>query len=194
MDEQNVSVVSAGGKDKISSLTKLVTGIGIDCYIVADFDYFLRDKGKEADKYKTNGVKKHESILSLTNDFFEQNCILGKKGNDIFKKIQKLRADIKKNHEREFYLAKSLDDFKQIEYANFKDLNELLKTLRIAGVCILTRQIEAFSKDSIFLSPKNKLDLNKIFDISQRIESGEKISSILDTSEIEEFLSKIIKD
>lgn len=50
LHEKNVSVISVGGKDNISKFVKLAIKLGLDIYILADFDYLLRDKDAELAK------------------------------------------------------------------------------------------------------------------------------------------------
>ena len=80
LDKQNISVISVGGKDNISKLVKLALKLDIKCFVLADFDYLLRDKSEERKEY---GVKAHESILDLGEDFFTQDCIFGAEEKDL---------------------------------------------------------------------------------------------------------------
>lgn len=190
LDEHNISIVSVGGKDNISKISKMIINMGINCYVFADFDYLLRDKGQEADKY--DSAKKHESIQSLRSDFFKQKCIYGDKGEEIFAKINKLRTNIKKKEEGKFYIAQKINDFVGCSEPKIKELSDLLKDLRSRGIGILSGEIEDFSKDSQFVSSTKKIDLNKIFEISAKIENGRKISDLFDTSDLEEFLKAVL--
>lgn len=191
LDEHNISIISVGGKDNISKMSKMVINMGIECYVLADFDYLLRDKGQEADKYSP--AKKHESIQSVRVDFFNQKCTYSGEGNNIFSKINSLRSYIKTNAEELFYKAQKIDDFNGLDANKLKELNDLLKDLRLHGVGILSKEMEDFSKNTTVLSQGNKIDLNKIFEISAYIESGGKISDLLIVSEIEEFLKKVLE-
>lgn len=185
LDEQNVSVISVCGKDNIRSLASLVLTLGIKCFLFSDFDYLIRDKGTEREKY---GAKAHESIQSLGESFFAQECLFGNDGHEIFRRLVKLRSDLKNDEEEAFYTAKTAREFKSI------DLSQELEYLRKNGVCILGGQIEHLSKNPSSLSPEdNKLSLDKVYDMKARIASGEKISDLIDIAEISEFLSVVFE-
>ena len=182
LDEQNVSVVSVGSKDNISRLVRLVLRLGLKCFIFVDFDYLLRDKLGERDKY---GAKAHENILSVGETFFCQDCILKDQGKKAYSFLQKLREELKKEEERAFYTAKRLD-----QCCNSK-LPQVLSNLRKNGICILSGEIEDCSKDGSFMSQNDKLSLDKIFDLNERLTSGTKIMDLLETTEIQEFLQVV---
>jgi len=185
LDEQNVSVVSVCGKDNLKSLVGLVLTLGIKCFLFSDFDYLIRDKGTEREKY---GAKAHESIQSLGESFFAQGCLFGENGQEVFRRLVKLRSDLKNKEEEAFYTAKTALEFKSV------NVSPKLEYLRKNGVCILNGAIEHLSKVPSFLTPEdNKLSLDKIYDMKARIASGEKISDLIDTSEISEFLSVVFE-
>ncbi len=191
LDEENVSIISVGGKDKIDDLTKMVLNMGIECYVFADFDYFLRDQGVEADKYDPKN--KHESIQTLGAEFFKQTCIYGSVGDTKFSELQKLRAQIKQHEEKKFYTAKKLDDFKNGDQQKLKILSDFLADLRAHGICTLTQEIEGFCRDDKLLAPDKKLTLDSIFDINAQIDRGAKISDLFDINEPEEFLKTVFR-
>lgn len=188
LDSNNVSIISVGGKDNIAKLAKMVLEMGIECYIFADFDYFLRDRDEKAKKY---GTKLHESVQSLGLKFFKQHCIFGNNGENVFLALQKSRTNIKKKEEEKFYITKSIKDFKNTNIDD-KKLSAELTQLQQAGVCILSGEIEDFSKDKSINSSNNKLTLDKVFEISARLENGEKISDIFDISEMVILLKKVL--
>lgn len=54
---------------------------------------------------------------------------------------------------------------------------------------MLSGEIEHLSRDTSFLSPEdNKLSLDKVYELNSRLASGTKITDLIDTTEIEEFL------
>ena len=184
LDEQNVSIVSAAGKNNINELVDLVLKLGIKCFIFADFDYLLRDEG---DERKVYAAKAHRNITNISKDFFNQDCIFGVDGPSKFKKLQSVRSKIKANYETEFYTAKTVSSI------THSGLPELLKNLRQNGIGILSGEIEHCSTDDSFLSPENKLNLKKIYNLNAFLADGFKIADHLDTSEIEEFLKVVFK-
>ncbi|WP_271628843.1 ATP-dependent nuclease [Caldicellulosiruptor sp. DIB 104C] len=189
LNEENISVISVGGKDNISKFVDLTLKLGIDTYIVADFDYFLRDKDEEkVRKYKDKGAKCHESIENLGERFFISR--FGEEGKKIFGLVSKIRNIIKQNYEEKFYTAKSIEDFRGEE--KFDRLEAILRTLRTNGICILSGDIESFfNKDFQLVSETHKLSLEKIFEINSILNKGGKISSIFNVVEIKEFLDGI---
>lgn len=128
LDAQNVSVIRVGGKDQIAQLVKLVRKLGIECFLVADFDYFMRDQNEAC---RTFGGKPHESILSVGSQFFQQRCTFDQDGRAILTRIQRLRATIKRDEPEAFYTAKSLSSVGTL------GLSEILQECREHGICIL---------------------------------------------------------
>jgi putative ATP-dependent endonuclease of OLD family len=201
LDEKNISIITAGGKNNFEKFIKLILKLKISCYIFADFDYFLRDTSEEADKYreeikddKTNKVKRiisfrHMSIGDLGNDFFIQQGIFSTNGHNELEKIKTFRNAIKLEQEDKFYKAKRITDLE-----NNQEIKEHLSYLRQNGVGILDCEIEDLSLDTNFLSTYNKLNLSKIFEISSKLVNGISISSIIDTAQIEEFLKHVLQN
>lgn len=183
LDEQNVSLISVGGKDNLSQLARLVIKLGIKCFVLADFDYLLRDQSEERKQY--GDVQAHESVESLGEAFFSQTCILGPKGKVSFRYIQKLRARIRNENQKEFYTAKTAAEL------NRNNIPAVLKGLRENGVCILTGELEHASRNQTFLSPTKKLTLNRVYDLHSRLSAGEKITDVFDCGEITEFLAVV---
>lgn len=187
LNEENISVISVGGKDNISKFVDLTLKLGIDTYIMADFDYFLRDRDEEIVK-KYKDVKCHESIENLGERFFISR--FGERGKKMFGLVAKIRNIIKRDYEEKFYTAKSIEDFRGEE--KFDKLESILKTLRTSGICILSGDIESFfNKDFQLVSETHKLSLEKIFEINSILNKGCKISSIFNVVEIKEFLDGI---
>lgn len=184
LDENNISVISAGGKDKISQMVSIILKLGIKCFVMADFDYLLRDTLKERNTY---GKKAHESIENLGKNFFTKEYIFGERGTLKLSELQKLRNRIKQEDEKAFYKAKKINDI------NHPDLPETLSDLRKNGVCILAGEIESLCKDTSFLSTGSKLDLDKIYDLNSRLANGTKITEIFETKELEEFLRVVLE-
>jgi predicted ATP-dependent endonuclease of OLD family len=182
LDAHNVSIISVGGKDNISRTVKLVLKLGVKCYVLADFDYLLRDTGDQRKKY---GASAHQSVVNLGNAFFSQPCTFGDKGLKTLVKLQQIRAAIKKDEEEAFYTAKSDDDIKN------ESTLELLPELRTHGVAILSGEIEDLCIDGTFSGDK-KLSLDRLFELNQRLVNGELITDIFETSEIVDLLERVL--
>lgn len=182
LDEKNISIIAASSKDRISRIAELIIKLGIKCFVIADFDYLLRDTSKDREKYKK---KSHQSIINLGSNFFKQEYIFGKDGVKIVSELQILRQDLKRDNEEAFYTAKNQSCFKNPR------ISATLKTLRKNGICILSGEIEDCSRDP-FISPKDKLSLDKIYELNSRLASGEKITDLFDVSEINDFLYAVL--
>lgn len=183
LDERNVSVVSVGGKNNISKLVKLVLKLGLACYVVADFDYFLRDAGAERRPYD---AKPHESIVSLGTAFFSQACTFGDEGPAILAGIMRMRSVIKRDEEQAFYTATTADEIAT------PGLSALLERLRERGVCILSGNIEDLCADATF-SAQKKLSLERIFFLNQRLIDGEQITDIFASDDLLPSLAHILQ-
>ncbi len=190
IDENNISIIPVGGKNNIIKLSKLIRQLEINCYVFSDFDFLIRDDSEDADPYKTDQHSyRHKSVENLTKAFFEQDCIAGKKGKDIFIEIQKLRQGLKKEDVKSFYTAKKIEEF-----SNKEMLDDFLAKLRKTGVGILSAELEDFSKKQDYISSSKKITENKIFDLSSKLVNGESIEDYFDTIQVEEFLSAVIND
>lgn len=183
LDEQNISVLSTNGKNDIHTLAKFTTKLGIKTFLMADFDYLLRDKSEERKKYD---AKCRASILSLPLNFFTQPCTFDSNGSKVYSRIARLRNRLKKYCEVHFYTGKTATCFGE------QDVYDLLKELRQNGICILSGEIEHLSKDPSFMKAgKRKLGLDQIYDLNARINNGQKITDLIETSEIGEFLEVV---
>ena len=186
LDEQNVSVIRVFGKDNFRKIIKHLLDLKIECYVIADFDFLLRDKESVFRQYST---KAHESVLNLPLKFFEQIQLFGSKANKTISKITKLRNALKDSYPKVFYEGKSLLD---IPDGNLRrDFYELLKELRCQGLCILSGEIENF----FIGSPKftnGKLAFDDIYEIKTLLDSGSRISELIDMTEIKTFLSHVL--
>jgi len=182
LDAENVSVIGVSGKDNVAALVRLILRLGIDCFVIADFDYLLRDK---SDRRKLYDAKAHDSVANLPTSFFTQPCILARGGAKGLKAVQLVRTYIKSNLEKQFYQAKNVKEL------GSHGLTDFLCLLRRSGICILEGEIEELSTEPAFLSPTNKLTLEKIYAIRRRLISGEKLSSFMRLAELKDFLASV---
>ncbi len=183
LEEQNISVIAVGNKRYLSQLVQLVLQLGIKCFVFADFEFLLRD---EADTAALYSAAPQEHLLSLSDAFFNQECTFGATGAKAKQFIEKLRSQIKELDESAFYTAKSSA---QLTHPN---IQQVLDRLRSNGVGILSGELENLSQDYAFLSPMDGLSLDKIYALHQRLMSGEKISELLMTSEMSDFLRVVL--
>lgn len=189
MDEFNVSVLSVKGKDQIKQMSKHLTDLQIECYVLADFDFLLRDKSE--DRKQFGEVPAHESIRELGNGYFCQFYLFGTNGNSILGRIDKLRNSFKAKSPELFYTAKRLSDIPNCTEKS--QIEELLADLRSHGICILSGQIEdLFVNQNDFHG--NKLELTDVYTTKQKLNNGSGISELFYTDEIKEFLSHVFDE
>jgi predicted ATP-dependent endonuclease of OLD family len=189
MDEFNVSVLSVKGKDQIKQMSKHLTDLQIECYVLADFDFLLRDKSE--DRKQFGEVPAHESIRELGNGYFCQSYLFGTNGNSILGRIDKLRNSFKAKFPELFYTAKRLSDIPNC--TDKSQIEELLADLRSHGICILSGQIEdLFINQNDFHS--KKLELTDVYTTKQKLIDGSGISELFYTDEIKEFLSHVFDE
>jgi putative ATP-dependent endonuclease of the OLD family len=184
LDECNVTIVNVQGKNNFKDITNLIIKLGIRCYVLCDFDFLLRDKSEDRKKWNPD-AQANECITSLGAKYFSQPCLFGRSGAKVYGRLEPFRESIKKDFEREFYLAKHCDEI------GMDGLKEKLSWLRQHGVGILSGEIEHASKDTTFISPTNKLSLDKCYELSRRLADGAKPSDIFETTELGEFLNAV---
>ena len=189
IDELNVSVLSVKGKDQIKQMSKHLTDLQIECYVLADFDFLLRDKSDDRKQY--GDVPAHESIRELGNGYFCQPYLLGANGNSMIGKIDKLRNSLKSDIPESFYTAKRYSEIP--DHPEKAQIEPLLSELRSHGICILSGQIEDLFINQADFHGK-KLDLADVYGIRQKINDGSKASDIFYVVEIKEFLSCIFNE
>ena len=180
LDSNNVSVVSVGGKDQFQHCIKLLMRLGIKPYVIADFDFFLRDRA-DVDRAKYQ-AKPHDSVCSLGDEFFKLPHICDTAGSSILKRLGEVRAEIKQDEECAFYTAKTTSEIKNTSMAG------TLKHLREHGICILDGEIENLFKSD----PPNKLTLDRVFDLNRRLVDGASINDIIDSAIIKEFIKYVL--
>jgi putative ATP-dependent endonuclease of OLD family len=184
LDAANVSIVAVGGKDDIAPLARIACRHGAKTFIMADFDFLLRDRSDERKEYE---AKPHDSLESLGQEFFCRTEVCGENGKKAFCYIQKIRAEIKANSPQEFYTAKSISE------VTHDNVVRLVEGLRRNGVCILDGEIEDVFIDRDVLPVGKKLSLQKIFQINRLLLDGRPIDEIVDCSILKEFLEKVLE-
>jgi putative ATP-dependent endonuclease of the OLD family len=185
LDEQNVSIISAGGKDNIRRLAQLVLSIKTPVFVLADFDYLLRDQSD--DRYRYGDIRARESLQSLGLKFFEQAQTCGGKGPRAYGRLQTLRQKLKTENEAAFYTAKRASAFTE------PTLDTALRYLRAHGIGILSGEIEDAFKDHTIAGPDKKLSLEGATLLNQRLNEGANIDDLVDTTEISEFLTAALQ-
>lgn len=184
LDELNVSIIQVNGKDSFSKMVKLLMALNIECYVLADFDYLLRDKDNAG---KAFGPL-HESVLNLPSRFFFEDYIFGDSESKIQSRLDKWRNEIKNQNLELFYTAKkSLEIPDELSREN---IDGLLQELRTHGICVLSGEIEdLFTSNSGFSN--KKLSYDEIYKLKSQLDSGVSLKDLIDTSELSDFLSYV---
>ena len=185
LDKQNVSVVQVGGKDRLCQLASLVIDLDIECYVLTDFDFLLRDK----DDDRPDEVKAHENILSMGDKFMCQSCIYGSSGTAAKGKIAQFRNTLKSEDRTAFYTASRVEDVNSEEHIEL--LKTHLPTLQEEGIGILSGEIEDLFTDPKILD-SGKLTLKSVYDINDYRAEGNTIDDVMETEEIKTLLSAIL--
>ena len=183
LSEKNVSVIGVGGKDNISKFAKLTSRLGIETYILADFDYLLRDNQKERERFNANA---HESVENLPLE-----RIVKVDAGKLRSMVTKLRREIKEKYPELFYTAKKISDFDDEDIK--EKIKNVLEELRRKGIWILDGEIEEYIRDKSVLSNKSKFNQNSIFKVSELVTNRYKgIDEIFEQAEFEKFINIVI--
>jgi predicted ATP-dependent endonuclease of OLD family len=179
LDSKNISVINVWGKNEFVRIYKKIKEIKKEVFIIADFDFFIRDKDCPDGK--------NLCIEDLPDDFFNQESNDTTQCQEILARIKQLRLLIKKESSELFYSAKKIDEFKV--FSQFTILKEIISKLQDYHILLLPGEIEdLYLRDGQL----QKLQLKKIYEISKEINTGTSIKTIFNGSVIEGFLSKII--
>lgn len=186
VDERNISIIPVAGKDRLIAVTNLMRKMGIKVFIFADFDFFLRDKELEADKYR---AKKHDCVVGLKEGYFKEDYIAGSKGSELCREVVEMRTKIKQAEEEFFYCTKSVNG------SLFEaEIKTLLGKLRQNGIGIIEGEIEDLVIDKTLLNPEGKFDLGSVFKTSEKLVDGVSIESLINSDNIKVFLAKVLQN
>ena len=183
LDNKNISVISVASKNNFSKFVEMLFRLDIPCFIIADFDFLLRDKIKQDGLKHNTDYKSHDSIEDIYKEFLNEKTK---------SKICSVRKEIKEVDEKGFYVGKKIDDIKlslkpKIEY--------LIKELAQNSIFILPSDIEGLSlNDTILKSGSIKLSQDKIFQIQKLLNEGESIFSIISKIPIQEYIKNIYEN
>lgn len=183
LDAANVSIVAVGGKDDIGPLARIACRHGVKTFVMADFDFLLRDRTADGAAY---GAKQHDSLQSLGEAFFSRPEACGENGPKAFRYLQQLRDELKASQPEEFYTAKRIDG---VSHEKFQ---QLVEGLRRNAICILDGEIEDLFVNREFLPEGAKLSLKKVFQMNKRILDGATLGEFLDCSVLNDFLSNVL--
>lgn len=185
LDRQNVSIVAVEGKSQFGPVAEILAGLGIQSYILADFDFLLRDKQKPDDFPHASA---QDSIANLPDAFLKQKHLAGSRVHLWREAFKKLRDELRTEDRQAFYEGKSRFAFTHVTLA------EKLQKLRSKGLCLLDGEIESLSRNHEWLPPTRKFDLAKVYELRRRLAEGERMADLFDLSPIQEFLHAVIPE
>lgn len=181
LDEQNISVLAVGGKNQIPEWCKLVVHLGIKCFLLADFDFLLRDGQDARMRYNAQA---HKSLGDVHVSFFQQPCTFGISGSKVQSSIAKVRTRLKAADERRFYTAKHIREIAD------EDLHSGLERMRQGGVCILPGEIEDLFLDRALLE-NGKVSYATIYRVHRHLRSGTPLGEMFDPEPVRSFLDAV---
>lgn len=127
-DDENISIISVNGKNNFKKYIDIAKKLNVKVYIIADFDYLLRDSDRI--KLKHYEQKYHGSIEDLSIDDYKY--ITDINDSKLQKFIAKLRSKLKEYDEEKFYKGKNSDEYNEFifvyqgkEYTIKKCIEEL---------------------------------------------------------------------
>lgn len=160
-DENNVSIIAVNGKNNFKKYIKIAKKLNVKVYIVADFDYLLRDG--EKDKLELYGKKDEGNISNLGAS--ELDYISNDTDINLQKNIAKIRNKLKEYDEVKYYTSKSKDDYNEfcIDLENSsKNIEDCLEKLEKANIFIEDGEVEDLFK--VKMNKMSEEDIYKLYD------------------------------
>ena len=197
LNEQNISVISVGGKGEFSKYVKKLNELNIPVFVLADFDFFLRGlSGFFSDlKYnqdvlnELNGLKSKlqlntfslsEKIIRQINIFIENFAETGLKVD-----ASEIRKAFKENIKSKRLIHFSEDKQKLIK--------QYLKRLEKIDLFILENELENYFTEACQVLCKgiNGKEEKPIYIVSQLLSDDLLIDKLIDTTEYLNFLNHV---
>lgn len=178
-DDNNISIISVNGKNNFKKFIQIAQKINVKVYIIADFDYLLRDSTKKLKQYG----KKYEGDISNLN-LNDLKYITQIKDNEIQKFISNLRNKLLKYSEEKFYKSKSIEEYEDFifEYENNKfTIRDCINKLQKNNIFIEDAEIENVFKNLTHQKMVEE-DIYKLYD-SEDVDNEfdqEKLDRLLD--------------
>lgn len=197
LNDKNVSVISVGGKSEFWKYYKKLSELKIQCFILADFDFFLR----KFNEFLTNVGAKQKSID-------EVNTIKGRLGiqdlplkKKVIEAIDDFQAFLDSEGLELNYKeirVKLKDPFKtkklsQIDTQHHESIRLILDKYRALGICFLENELEDYYTEDckkIIKSVGGKEE-RPIYIASKVMLGQENITDLIEHSEFVRFLDKI---
>lgn len=199
LNDKNCSVIAVGGKTEFGKYYNKLTELGIDCYILADFDFLLRQFAS----FLTN-VKSLSTIKDKYNAFNSQISSNRNLAVKILDKINEfkgylqsegLKIDSKEiqNKLKEPLRIKKFDQIKEEHKAKVQEFMHLLRTYNIF---ILSGELENYFSDEC----KQKVrsiqgkEEKPIYIVSQLVSEAEDIIKLINCEEYFDLLDLVTTD
>ena len=162
LDDNNISIISVNGKNNFKKYVQIAKKIDVKVYIIADFDYLLRDNRKEKLKQYNKSYEGDISNLNLT----ELQYISQIKDNKMQKFISNLRQELLKYDEEKFYKSKNLEEYDNFifAYENKKyTISDCIKKLQKNNIFLEDAEVENLFKKLTHSKMKEE-DIYKLYD------------------------------
>lgn len=202
LNDKNCSVIPVSGKTEFWKYYKKLTDLGIKVFILADFDFFLR----QLDEFFTNT----KILTKIESD--ELKGIKGKLGDtrnfklakEVIEKIEELKVflegkgfslndkDIKSKLKEPFRIKK----MSQINPKYQNDVKKYLVKLREKGIFILENELEDYFSDECrgLIKKISGKEETPIYIVSELIQSPDDIYKYVNCGEYREFFEMVTLD
>ena len=162
LDDNNISIISVNGKNNFKKYVQIAKKIDVKVYIIADFDYLLRDNRKEKLKQYNKSYEGDISNLNST----ELQYISQIKDNKMQKFISNLRQELLKYDEEKFYKSKNLEEYDNFTFAyeNKKyTISDCIKKIQKNNIFLEDAEVENLFKKLTHSKMKEE-DIYKLYD------------------------------
>lgn len=201
LDDKNCSIIETGGKPEFWKYFNKLQELGIETYILADFDFFLRGLGDFMTNTHWDIDKKSEyntinGKLGQINDELPEEIAISIKELSTFIATQGFRidaADLRKNVRSQVRL-KRLD---QIPHQNIEEVKAFMRYLTKQKIFILTGELEDFfTTDAVNSFAGKRLGKKEkpLYIVSDLIEKPEDIHKYINCDEYKKFLDVVTKE
>ena len=179
-DDENISIITVNGKGNFKKYINIAQKLNVKVYIVADFDYILRDS--DEDKLKLYNKNNIQNIYNLSPQELEYISNIDNV-NNLQRFISKIKDKLKEYDEKKFYCSKNKEDYDDFKF-NYKNkeynISECLAFLEKNNIFIEDGEIE-----DLFVNKMDKMSEDDIYNLysSEDINKEfveEKLKRILD--------------
>ncbi len=199
LNDKNCSVIAVGGKTEFSKYYNKLTELGIDCYILADFDFLLR----QFSSFLTN-VRSLSSIKDSYNAFNSQISANRSLAVKIIEKINEFKSYLEseglkidsKEIQNRIKEPLRIKKFEQIKEEHKVKVQEFMHLLRTHNIFILRGELENYFSDECKEKTRSiqGKEEKPIFIVSQLVNEAEDIIGLINCEEYFDLLDLITTD